>query len=148
RQRAESGRRAGQHPGARHRHPGDLPADLRHGEAGIPHASGLSGHRTAGAAVASGSPMLSPIILVPAILHGLLPGGVSGLAALGPPPISGLLHIIISPPAALPPPAMFAAFFAHRLLKIDPSLAALGLTPLFFAVGYCLQRFVIGPAAH
>jgi branched-chain amino acid transport system permease protein len=43
---------------------------------------------------------------------------------------------------------MFAAFFAHRLLGLDPYLAALGLTPLFFALGYGLQRFVIGPAAH
>src|SRR5205085_11392304 len=29
-----------------------------------------------------------------------------------------------------------------------PYLAALGRTPLFFCLGYALQRFVIGPAAH
>src|SRR5258708_12686102 len=43
---------------------------------------------------------------------------------------------------------MFAAFFANRLLGLDPYLAAIVLTLLFFALGYCLQRFVIGPAAH
>src|SRR4029079_19074735 len=44
--------------------------------------------------------------------------------------------------------AMFAAFFAHKLLGLDPYVAGLGLTPLFFLLGYGLQRFVIGPAAH
>jgi branched-chain amino acid transport system permease protein len=43
---------------------------------------------------------------------------------------------------------MFAAFFAHRLLGLDPYLAAVILTPAFFALGYTLQRFIIGPASH
>jgi branched-chain amino acid transport system permease protein len=43
---------------------------------------------------------------------------------------------------------MFAAFFAYKLLGLDPYLAAVLLTPLFFVLGYALQRFVIGPAAH
>src|SRR5262249_36746249 len=43
--------------------------------------------------------------------------------------------------------ALFAAFFAHQLLGLDPYLAAVVLTPLFFVSGYGLQRFVIGPAA-
>ena len=38
RQRAEPGRRAGEHAGARQRHPGDLPGGLRLGEAGVPDA--------------------------------------------------------------------------------------------------------------
>jgi branched-chain amino acid transport system permease protein len=92
--------------------------------------------------------MLSPIILVPAVLNGLLTGAVYGLVALGLTLIYGVLHIINFAHGALLTAAMFAAFFAHRLLGLDPYLAALGLTPLFFALGYCLQRFVIGPAAH
>ena len=92
--------------------------------------------------------MLSPIILVPAILNGLLTGAVYGLVALGLTLIYGVLHIINFAHGALLTAAMFAAFFAHRLLGLDPYLAALGLTPLFFALGYGLQRFVIGPAAH
>ena len=92
--------------------------------------------------------MLSPAILVPAILNGLLTGAVYGLVALGLTLIYGVLHIINFAHGALLTAAMFAAFFAHRLLGLDPYLAALGLTPLFFALGYCLQRFVIGPAAH
>jgi branched-chain amino acid transport system permease protein len=92
--------------------------------------------------------MLSPIILVPAILNGLLTGAVYGLVALGLTLIYGVLHIINFAHGALLTAAMFAAFFAHRLLGLDPYVAALGLTPLFFALGYCLQRFVIGPSAH
>jgi branched-chain amino acid transport system permease protein len=92
--------------------------------------------------------MLSPIILVPAVLNGLLTGAVYGLVALGLTLIYGVLHIINFAHGALLTAAMFAAFFAHRLLGLDPYLAALGLTPLFFALGYCLQRFIIGPAAH
>jgi branched-chain amino acid transport system permease protein len=92
--------------------------------------------------------MLSPGILVPAILNGLLTGAIYGLVALGLTLIYGVLHIINFAHGALLTAAMFAAFFAHRLLGIDPYLAALALTPLFFALGYCLQRFVIGPAAH
>jgi branched-chain amino acid transport system permease protein len=73
---------------------------------------------------------------------------VYGLVALGLTLIYGVLHIINFAHGALLTAAMFAAFFAHRLLGLDPYVAALVLTPLFFALGYCLQRFVIGPAAH
>ena len=92
--------------------------------------------------------MLSPVILVPAVLNGLLTGAVYALVALGLTLIYGVLHIINFAHGALLTAAMFAAFFAHRLLGLDPYLAAIVLTPLFFALGYGLQRFVIGPAAH
>jgi branched-chain amino acid transport system permease protein len=92
--------------------------------------------------------MLSPVLLVPAVLNGLMTGAVYALVALGLTLIYGVLHIINFAHGALLTAAMFAAFFAQRLLGVDPYLAALVLTPLFFVVGYCLQRFVIGPAAH
>jgi branched-chain amino acid transport system permease protein len=92
--------------------------------------------------------MLSPIILIPAILNGLLTGAVYALIALGLTLIYGVLHIINFAHGALLTVAMFAAFFCHKLLGLDPYLAALGLTPIFFCLGYALQRFVIGPAAH
>src|SRR6266704_3536606 len=92
--------------------------------------------------------MLSLVILVPAVLNGLMTGAVYALVALGLTLIYGVLHIINFAHGALLTAAMFAAFFAHRLLGLDPYLAVLVLTPLFFVLGYCLQRFVIGPAAH
>jgi branched-chain amino acid transport system permease protein len=91
---------------------------------------------------------LSPVILVPAVLNGLMTGAVYALIALGLTLIYGVLHIINFAHGALLTAAMFAAFFAYRLLGLDPYVAAIALTPLFFLLGYGLQRFVIGPAAH
>jgi branched-chain amino acid transport system permease protein len=92
--------------------------------------------------------VLSPGILVAAVLNGLLTGSLYALVALGLTLIYGVLHIINFAHGALLTAAMFAAFFAHRLLGLDPYLAAVFLTPLFFALGYALQRFIIGPASH
>jgi branched-chain amino acid transport system permease protein len=92
--------------------------------------------------------MLSLAILVPAVLNGLMTGAVYALVALGLTLIYGVLHIINFAHGALLTAAMFAAFFAHRLLGLDPYIAAILLTPLFYLLGYALQRFVIGPAAH
>jgi branched-chain amino acid transport system permease protein len=92
--------------------------------------------------------MPSSVILVPAVLNGLMTGAVYALIALGLTLIYGVLHITNFAHGALLTAAMFAAFFAHKLLGLDPYVAALGLTPLFFLLGYGLQRFVIGPAAH
>jgi len=92
--------------------------------------------------------MLSTRILIPAILNGLMTGAVYALVALGLTLIYGVLHIINFAHGALLTAALFAAFFAYSLLGLDPYVAALGLAPLFFAIGYGLQRFVIGPAAH
>jgi len=92
--------------------------------------------------------VLSPSILIAAIVNGLLRGAVYALVALGLTLIYGVLHIINFAHGALLTAAMFAAYFAYRALGIDPYLAALLLTPAFFAIGYALQRFVIGPASH
>jgi branched-chain amino acid transport system permease protein len=92
--------------------------------------------------------MLSPVILIPAILNGLMTGAVYALVALGLTLIYGVLHIINFAHGALLTAAMFAAFFANRWLGLDPYVAAIFITPLFFLLGYALQRFVIGPAAH
>jgi branched-chain amino acid transport system permease protein len=92
--------------------------------------------------------MLSPAILFPAVLNGLMTGAVYALVALGLTLIYGVLHIINFAHGALLTAAMFAAFFAYKLLGLDPYTAAIFLTPLFFLLGYGLQHFIIGPAAH
>ena len=92
--------------------------------------------------------MLSPVILVPAVLNGLMTGAIYALIALGLTLIYGVLHIINFAHGALLTAAMFAAFFAYHWLGLDPYIAAIGLTPIFFLLGYGLQRFIIGPAAH
>ena len=92
--------------------------------------------------------MLSPVILIPVVLNGLMTGAIYALVALGLTLVYGVLHIINFAHGALLTAAMFAAFFAYTQLGLDPYLAALFLAPLFFLFGYGLQRFVIGPAAH
>ncbi|KQZ01591.1 branched-chain amino acid ABC transporter permease [Pseudolabrys sp. Root1462] len=92
--------------------------------------------------------MLSPVILIPALLNGLLTGAVYALVALGLTLIYGVLHIINFAHGALLTAAMFAAYFAFQVLGIDPYLSIFLIAPLFFAIGYALQRFVIGPASH
>src|SRR5262249_31218118 len=92
--------------------------------------------------------MLSASILIPAMLNGLMNGAVYALVALGLTLIYGVLHIINFAHGALLTAAMFAAFFANRWLGLDPYVSVFALAPMFFALGYGLQRFVIGPAAH
>ena len=92
--------------------------------------------------------MLSPVILIPAILNGLLTGAVYALVALGLTLIYGVLHIINFAHGALLSAALFAAFFAFRLLALDPYVAVFLLAPVFFMLGYALERFIIGPASH
>ena len=92
--------------------------------------------------------MLSPVILVPAVLNGLMTGAVYALVALGLTLIYGVLHIINFAHGALLTAAMFAAFFAHRLLGLDPYIAPRSSRRCFSCWDMRLQRFVIGPAAH
>ncbi len=81
-------------------------------------------------------------------INGLMTGAIYALVALGLTLIYGVLHIINFAHGALLSAALFAAFLVWQKLGIDPYLAALFLTPTFFALGYVLQRFIIGPASH
>ena len=87
-------------------------------------------------------------IIAEAMLNGLLTGAVYALVALGLTLVYGVLHIINFAHGALLTSAMFAVWAIHAFLCVDPYLAILPLTPLFFALGYGLQRYVIGPASH
>jgi len=92
--------------------------------------------------------MLSPAILIPAIMNGVLTGAVYALIALGLTLIYGVLHIINFAHGALLTAALFAVYFAFKVFGIDPYLSVFAIAPLFFVFGYVLQRFVIGPASH
>src|SRR5215475_3087792 len=92
--------------------------------------------------------MLAPSILIPAVINGVLTGAVYALIALGLTLIYGVLHIINFAHGALLTAALFAVYFAHKVLGIDPYVSVFAIAPLFFLIGYGLQRFVIGPASH
>jgi branched-chain amino acid transport system permease protein len=87
-------------------------------------------------------------IVLEAAFNGLLTGAVYGLVALGLTLVYGVLHIINFAHGALLTLAMYAAFVAWKVFGLDPYVAILPLVPLFFAVGYGVQRFVIGPASR
>jgi len=92
--------------------------------------------------------MYSLPIVAEAMLNGLLTGAVYALIALGLTLVYGVLHIINFAHGAFLTCAMFAVWTAHTVLGLDPYLAILPLVPIFFALGYGVQRFVIGPASH
>ncbi|MGL4634592.1 MAG: branched-chain amino acid ABC transporter permease [Beijerinckiaceae bacterium] len=92
--------------------------------------------------------MLKLDILISALANGLLTGAVYALIALGLTLVYGVLHIINFAHGATLTAAMFAVFVCHQFLKIDPYLAVFFLTPLFFCIGYTVQRFIINPASH
>ncbi len=89
-----------------------------------------------------------PEIILEAVLNGLLTGAVYGLVALGLTLVYGVLHIINFAHGALLTAAMYAAYVARTAFGIDPYVAALPLAALFFALGYLIQRLVIGPASR
>jgi branched-chain amino acid transport system permease protein len=92
--------------------------------------------------------MLTLEILASALANGLMTGAVYALIALGLTLVYGVLHIINFASGAMLTAAMYGVFVAHSVFRIDPYAAILILTPLFFALGYVLQRWVIGPASH
>jgi branched-chain amino acid transport system permease protein len=92
--------------------------------------------------------MLSAEIVFAAVVNGLMTGAIYALIALGLTLIYGVLHIINFAHGALLTAAMFAALLVYRLLGLDPYVAAAPLAALFFALGYALQRLVVGPASH
>ena len=87
-------------------------------------------------------------IIIPAVIAGLTTGAVYALIALGLTLIYGVLHIINFAHGSLLMLALYGAYFLHTLLGIDPYLALPILTPVFFVLGYALQRAVIMPASH
>lgn len=92
--------------------------------------------------------MFAPEILLTAVANGLMTGAVYALIALGLTLVYGVLHIINFAHGATLAAAMFAVLVAHQTFGVDPYLAIAPLAALFFALGYAIQRFVIGPASH
>jgi branched-chain amino acid transport system permease protein len=92
--------------------------------------------------------MLKLDIFLSALANGLMTGAVYALIALGLTLVYGVLHIINFAHGATLTAAMYAVFVAHSVFGIDPYLAIFILTPLFFGLGYAVQRLVINPASH
>ena len=87
-------------------------------------------------------------IIIPSVLNGLTTGGLYALVALGLTLIYGVLHIINFAHGALLMLGLYAVYFLNVQFGIDPYLALLIVPPAMFALGYALQRGIIGRASH
>ena len=92
--------------------------------------------------------MYSAEIIGEAVLNGLLTGAVYALVALGLTLVYGVLHIVNFAHGALLTVAMFAVWGLSNVWGIGPYAALLPLSIAFFALGYALQRLLIGPAGR
>jgi branched-chain amino acid transport system permease protein len=92
--------------------------------------------------------MFAPEIIFSAVVNGLLTGSVYALIALGLTLVYGVLHIINFAHGALLSAAMFAVLIVHIAFGLDPYIAIFLLAPIFYVIGYGLQRFIINPASH
>jgi len=92
--------------------------------------------------------VLEPSILFASALNGLTTGAVYALIALGLTLIYGVLHIINFAHGAALMVALYGVYFLHQRLGIDPYLSLPVMVPAMFAIGYALQRLVIGRASH
>jgi branched-chain amino acid transport system permease protein len=83
-------------------------------------------------------------LLLPAVVNGLLTGGVYALVALGLTLIYGVLHIVNFAHGSLLMVGMYAAWMLATWAGIDPYLALPLVGAIMFAVGWALYRGVIG----
>ena len=86
-------------------------------------------------------------LLAAAVLNGVMTGAIYALIAVGLTLVYGVLHIINFAHGAMLSAAMFAVFLCFQA-GIDPYVAILPLAAAFFAAGYALQRWLIGPASN
>ena len=87
-------------------------------------------------------------IIIPSVLNGLTTGGLYALVALGLTLIYGVLHIINFAHGALLMLGLYAVYFLNAQFGIDPYVSLLIVPPAMFALGYGLQRGIIGRASH
>ena len=84
-------------------------------------------------------------LILPAILGGLTIGAIYALIALGLTLIYGVLHIINFAHGSLLMLALYGVYFLHVIFGVDPYLAIPIIVPLFFLLGYGIQRGIIAP---
>ena len=87
-------------------------------------------------------------IVFASVVNGLTTGAVYALVALGLTLIYGVLHIINFAHGAALMVALYGVYGLKTAWGIDPYLALPIMVPAMFALGYVLQRGVIGRASH
>jgi branched-chain amino acid transport system permease protein len=87
-------------------------------------------------------------IIIPSVLNGITTGALYALVALGLTLIYGVLHIINFAHGALLMLGLYAVYYLKARFGIDPYVALLIVPPAMFALGYALQRGIVGRASH
>ena len=84
-------------------------------------------------------------VYLQALISGLLIGGVFSLISVGLTLTFGVMKIKNFAHGDFLIVGMYFAFFCYTLIGIDPYFAALIGVPLFFGIGWILQKFLIRP---
>jgi branched-chain amino acid transport system permease protein len=82
------------------------------------------------------------MVLLQVLVSGLLLGGVYALVSIGLTLVFGVARIVNFAHGACVMLGMYAAFWAHELLGLDPYLAALVVVPGFFLLGLATYQVV------
>lgn len=89
--------------------------------------------------------MFNPSFIIQIFIGGILMGGIYSFIALGLTLIFGVMKVINFAHGALLMLAMYASFWLLTLFGIDPYLSVLVTIPVFFGIGWLIQRFLIEP---
>ena len=87
-------------------------------------------------------------VYLQALISGLLIGGVFSLISVGLTLTFGVLKIKNFAHGDFLIVGMYFAFFCYTLIRIDPYLAALIGIPMFFGLGWIIQKFLIRPVIY
>ncbi|MEL0330562.1 MAG: branched-chain amino acid ABC transporter permease, partial [Deltaproteobacteria bacterium] len=87
-------------------------------------------------------------VYLQALISGILIGGVFSLISVGLTLTFGVMKIKNFAHGDFLIVGMYFAFFCYTLLGIDPYLAALLGLPLFFGIGWIIQKFLIRPVLY
>ncbi len=89
--------------------------------------------------------MFTPSFLIQVFIGGILMGGIYSFIALGLTLIFGVMKVINFAHGALLMLGMYASFWLMTLFGIDPNLSVFITIPVFFGIGWLIQRFLIEP---
>lgn len=86
---------------------------------------------------------MDPTLFFQTLINGLLLGGLLGLVAAGLTLVFGVMKIINFSHGSLLMLGMYTSYWLFKLWGVDPYLSVLIISPLFFLVGFLIQKLLI-----
>ncbi|MPV38607.1 branched-chain amino acid ABC transporter permease [Georgenia subflava] len=87
--------------------------------------------------------MFSGALIFQSLILGILLGGLYALLAAGLTLYFGIMRVVMLAHSAFIILSAYVAWRFHEVTGLDPLLSLLGTVPIFFAVGYLTQRFLL-----